>query len=200
MPPGPRPLPSLRTLRTWKFSQSIEMYWSGWKMRSLRSEVWLTRLAETSATQPSANSMRALAMSTAGVSTGKPLARTAVISLRAKLRIRSMSWIMRSSTTFTSMPRGLKIASRSDSMNSGRVIWSRTARIAGLNRSRCPTWNIKPWRAASSTSSAASSTVRVTGFSTRMCTPASRHAFATSWCSSVGTTIDATSMSRSTWL
>ena len=57
--------------------------------------------------------------------------------------IRSMSWIIRSSTTSTSVPRGWNGAMRCDSMNSGRSITSSSASTAALKRSRWPTWRMR---------------------------------------------------------
>ena len=60
------------------------------------------------------------------------------------LRITSRSWIMRSSTTSTSVPRSTKGARRWHSRNRGRVSRLDSSRIAGLKRSRWPTCRIRP--------------------------------------------------------
>src|SRR5262249_21932776 len=101
----PLPSGSRRHTRTRRSSKSSEKYASGWKMRSLRSRLSETRLAVTLAMQPLAKRSRALAMSTDGVSTGTPTASIARTGDGTMLRIRSRSWIMRSSTTSTSVPR-----------------------------------------------------------------------------------------------
>ena len=81
---------------------------------------------------------------------------------------------MRSSITLTSAPRPLNGASRWHSMKRTPVSPSRADRSAGLKRSTWPTWSLRPRRAASFVSSAASRLVRVIGFSTSTCTPCSR--------------------------
>ena len=83
-------------------------------------------------------------MSTWPVTTGMPEALMRTTGDFTKLRMMSMSWIMRSSTTLTSVPRFLKMPSRWDSMNMGRFTRPFKATTAGLNRSRCPTWRISP--------------------------------------------------------
>ena len=137
------------------------------------------RLAVTSATQPFANRMRALAMSISSVNTGAPIASIEAIGERTMCSIRSMSWIMRSSTTETSVPRGLNGASRFDSMKRGLDNSLATARITGLKRSRWPTCSTQRRSAAIAMSSRASSAVAVIGFSTRTWTPACRKSHAT---------------------
>ena len=69
------------------------------------------RLAVRFATQPFANSIRALAMSGVSLITETPLAWIFFTSDFTTLRMISISWIMRSSTTGTSVPRGLNSAS-----------------------------------------------------------------------------------------
>ena len=61
----------------------------------------------------------------------------------------SMSWIIRSSTTFTSVPRSRYGARRWHSMKRGDCRYGSAARIAALKRSRCPTCRMRPARAAS---------------------------------------------------
>ncbi|MBC7844707.1 MAG: hypothetical protein H7099_20560 [Gemmatimonadaceae bacterium] len=73
-------------------------------MRVLSRE---TRLAVIVATAPLANSRRAFAMSSVSVSTGTPTALTSITGLPTIVATRSMSWIIRSSTTATSAPRGV---------------------------------------------------------------------------------------------
>ena len=68
-----------------------------------------------------------------------PIASTDTTGERTMLKIRSMSWIIRSSTTSTSVPRCLNGASRADSMKRGTVRVGCTARTAALKRSRWPT-------------------------------------------------------------
>jgi hypothetical protein len=55
-----------------------------------------------------------------------------------ELRMTSRSWIIRSRTTSTSVPRSTNGARRWHSMKRGRVITPASARIAGLKRSRWP--------------------------------------------------------------
>ncbi len=62
---------------------------------------------------------------------------------------------------------------------------SRADNNAVLKRSTWPTWSLRPRRAASSLSSAASRLVRVIGFSTSTCTPCSRKNFASAKCAVV---------------
>ena len=64
---------------------------SGWKKRTLRTLSRLIRDAVTLATQPDANRIRALAMSTFGVSTGTPMASTESTSDRSTARMMSRS-------------------------------------------------------------------------------------------------------------
>ena len=111
-----------------------------------RSLLKLTRLAVTLTTQPPSKRRRALAMSSRPESTGTPTASTATSGVPTSSWIRSMSWIIRSSTTSTSVPRRLNGATRWDSTNSGRSSTSSSARIAALKRSRWPTWSTRPWR------------------------------------------------------
>ena len=87
-----------------------------------------------------------------------------------------MSWIMRSSTTATSAPRGVNGASRSLSMNRGRSTNGSAARIARLNRSTWPVCNTTPCACAAATSSSASSTVAAIGFSISTWRPRARAA------------------------
>ncbi len=74
-------------------------------MRILRSVFRLTREAVALATQPLAKRMRALAMSISAENTGVPTASMLTIGAPTMVCTMSMSWIMRSSTTFTSVPR-----------------------------------------------------------------------------------------------
>ena len=71
-----------------------------------------TRLDVTFAIQPLAKLIRALAMSGLSVRTGTPTASTRCTGERTKLAIMSMSWIMRSNTTSTSVPRSTNGAKR----------------------------------------------------------------------------------------
>ena len=71
-----------------------------------------TRLAVTLAMHPLAKRSRAFAMSTEGVSTGTPTASTERSAEGTMVRMTSKSWIMRSETTSTSVPRSVKGASR----------------------------------------------------------------------------------------
>ena len=105
-------------------------------------------------------------MSTNGVSTGTPTAATELTRPPTNVRTRSMSWIIRSSTTATSAPRGLNGASRSLSMKRGASTYGNAARTARLNRSTCPVCTSAPVRAAIASSASASSSVVAIGFST----------------------------------
>ena len=117
-------------------------------MRSFRIRSRDTRLAVMFATAPESNARRAFAMSTNGVSTGTPTARTDRATCPpTSVSTRSMSWIIRSSTTATSDPRGLNGASRSLSMNRGASTYGSAARTARLNRS---TWPVCTMRAVRS--------------------------------------------------
>ena len=136
-------------------------------MRSLRSRLRLMRLAVTLATQPPTKPMRALAMSMVSDSTEMPLAEIDSISRSTRCRIRSISWIIRSSTTLTSVARAVNGASRVDSMKRGPSSRSETPSSTLLKRSMWPTCSTSPPARASAISSAASSTVVVTGFSIR---------------------------------
>jgi hypothetical protein len=146
-----------------------------------------TRLAVISATAPPSKTSLALAMSIRDVSTGVPTAWNESRGLSTRPSTRSMSWIIRSSTTPTSVPRGPNGASRSDSRKRGSSRCGRAPRTAGLYRSTWPTAILSPRRSARSTRSSASSRVPATGFSTRTWQPASRAARATGWWSEVGT-------------
>ena len=146
------------------------------------------RLTVMLAVQPSVNTMRALAMSVSGVTTGAPAVRIWSMSAWTMERMMSMSWIIRSSTTSTSVPRSLNTDSRCASMNSGWVSSGCMASTAGLNRSRWPTWRMRPRSRARAMRSSASARVVVMGFSTSTSRLASRQVRATSWCSTVGTT------------
>ena len=119
-----------------------------------------TRLAVMFATAPDEKTRRALAMSTNDVRIGTPTACTWSTCSPTSVRIRSMSWIIRSSTTATSAPRGLNGASRSLSMKRGRSTYASAPRIARLNRSTCPVWISAPVRSAIARSSSASASVR----------------------------------------
>ena len=112
-------------------------------MRSLRSVFRLTREAVALATQPFAKRMRALAMSISSENTGVPTASMAAIGAPTMVCTMSMSWIMRSSTTFTSVPRSRYGASRWHSMKRGDFRYGSAARIAALKRSRCPTCRMR---------------------------------------------------------
>ena len=141
-----------------------------------------TRLAVMFATAPASNVMRAFAMSTNGVNTGTPTAETDATPPPTNVRTRSMSWIIRSSTTATSEPRGLNGASRSLSMNRGASTNGSAARTARLNRSTCPVCSTAPVRRAIASSSSASSSVVAIGFSISTCSPRSSAGAATAKC------------------
>jgi hypothetical protein len=79
-----------------------------------------TRLAVRFATQPSANSSRAFAMSSLSESTATPTAETVSGTAPTQSSTMSMSWIMRSNTTSMSSERGWNSARRWASMNLGR--------------------------------------------------------------------------------
>ena len=98
------------------------------RSREMRLDVML-------ATAPESNVTRALAMSSIGVSTGTPTAEMSRASEPTSVSSRSMSWIIKSSTTATSDPLGLNGASRSLSMNLGLLTCGSAARTARLNRS-----------------------------------------------------------------
>ena len=163
-------------------------------MRSFRSRLSDTRLAVTLAMQPFAKRSRAWAMSTDGVRTGTPTASMERTDEVVMLRIRSRSWIIRSSTTSTSVPRSVKGARRWHSMKRGRATMPSRTRMAGLKRSRCPTCSTRPRRAASSTSAFPSASVVVSGFSTSTSIPASSRSRDTAWWCWVGTATLAQSM------
>ena len=127
------------------------------------------RLDVRFATQPLLNSIRTFAISGVSVITPTPLAEMDFTSLFTMLKIISMSWIIRSSITLTSVPRGLNCANLCTSMNMGLSCMSCTARNAGLNLSTCPTWNFIPDSSASFTNCLASSIVLANGFSTKTC-------------------------------
>ena len=132
-----------------------------------------TRLAVMLATAPASNVIRALAMSTNGVSTGTPTADTERTPPPTNVRTRSMSWIIRSSTTATSEPRGLNGASRSLSMNRGAVdVRQRGAHGAveslDVTRLHAP----PPCARAIASSASASSSVVAIGFSIEHVQPA----------------------------
>jgi hypothetical protein len=83
-------------------------------------------------------------MSTFFDSTGSPTARTSRTGSPTSFSTMSRSWIIRSKTTSTSSDRGVNTLSRCTSKNIGRFSSPRTARTAGLNRSRCPTCTTRP--------------------------------------------------------
>ena len=76
--------------------------------------------------------------------TGTPTASTWTASDPSRLRSRSRSWIMRSSTTSMSRLRGENGASRWTSMKRGLLACLRNRSAAGLKRSTCPTWRTRP--------------------------------------------------------
>jgi hypothetical protein len=78
-----------------------------WKTRISRFFFRLMRLALRLATQPFSNSMRALAMSSVFESTLTPTLSILRIGDFTSASTMPMSWIIRSSTTPTSVPRGL---------------------------------------------------------------------------------------------
>ncbi len=145
------------------------------------------------ATAPPSKVTRALAMSVLPVSTGTPTASTVSTGRPASPRTRSMSWIIRSSTTATSVPRGLKGARRCDSMKRGSSRYGSQARSAPLKRSTCPVATLTPRDAAASTIRFASSSVEAIGFSISRWTPASIAASETSAWRVVGTATTAAS-------
>ena len=73
----------------------------------ISSSTALPAISDALATQPFAKRMRAFAISISPENTGLPMASMLSISLSASDCTRSISWIMRSSTTFTSVPRSL---------------------------------------------------------------------------------------------
>jgi hypothetical protein len=94
----------------------------------------------------------------------------------------SMSWIIMSSTTPTSTLRNVRGLMRVTSMNRASMPRRDMARMAGLNRSMCPTCVVTPVRRAVSAIRVAVATSFASGFSTRHATPAWRQATATdSW-------------------
>ena len=111
-----------------------------------------------------------------------------------------MSWIIRSRTTATSVPRGLNWASLCDSTNIGLISYPSSARIAGLNRSMCPTWIMSPFSLARRQSCSASAVVSVIGFSRKTCLPASSASQAAGKCALVLVAIvTASTPCRSSW-
>ena len=153
----------------------------------------LIRLAVRLATQPFSNVIRALAMSGLSLTTATPLACTFFTGDPTTVSTMSMSWIIRSSTTLTSVPRGLNCARRCVSMNMGRSKWGSAARKAGLKRSTWPICTFTPLLRASSTRSSASSIVLASGFSMNTCLPAFIASEADRWCVIVGVTISTAS-------
>ena len=98
----------------------------------------------------------------------------------------SMSWIMRSSTTFTSVPRSRYGASRWHSMKRGVLRYGSAARIAAIEALQVPDLQDQPVaRARVSMSSRACAGVSVIGFSTSTCAPASRKSRAMAKCAGV---------------
>src|SRR5437762_970461 len=158
-------------------------------MRIFRFRSREMRLEVMFATAPEVNVTRALAMSSVGVSTGTPTAEMSRAPAPTSVSSRSMSWIMRSSTTATSDPRGLNGASLSLSMNRGCLTCGSAARTARLKRSMWPICTITPFFPASARRASASSRVAVMGFSMNTCLPRSIAALATVKCADVGTTM-----------
>ncbi len=148
------------------------MYPLRWKMRSFRNRSRETRLAVMFATAPLSKVRRAFAMSTSVVITGIPAAERSVTLDPTTVCTRSMSWIMRSSTTGTSAPRGLNGASRLISTKPGWSTYGSAARTARLNRSTWPICTITPAFFAAASISSASSIVAAIGFSMSTCLPA----------------------------
>ena len=130
------------------------------------------RLAVRLATQPFSNSIRALVISGEWLITIALLADMCFTFDFTTLSMTSISCIIRSSTTGTSVPRGLNSAKRCASINIGSCIWWRTAVKAGLKRSTCPTCPFTWWASAKAIICSASSTVVAIGFSIKRCLPA----------------------------
>ncbi len=167
-------------------------------MRSLRTRSRASRLAVRLATAPEANSMRAVAMSTLGVTTPIPDARTSTTGSPTRASTRSRSWIIRSRITATSEPRAANGATRSDSMNRGDARYGAAARSARLKRSTWPVWSSTPAPSAAATSASRLARARAAiGFSISTCRPRASAASPTSWCAGVGTTTDTASTSAS---
>ena len=129
------------------------------------------RLAVKLATQPFSNSILALAISGVSLITDTPLALTFFTLDCTTLKIASISCIIKSSTTGTSVPRGLNSASRWASINIGFSIMFLVAINAGLNRSTWPTCPFTLFSLAKAIISRASSTVLEIGFSMKTCFP-----------------------------
>ena len=160
------------------------------------------RLDVMFATHPLSNSSRTFAMSADLLSTGTPTACTSFTALPTRWRMISRSWIIRSSTTLTSVPRGCRPsrgggygASRCASMNRGAAACCSRNPSTGLKRSTWPTCRIALCCRAAATRSCASSVVAAIGFSTSRCSPRASNPPATRWCRSVGTTMLAASIS-----
>src|SRR3989338_7641068 len=94
------------------------------------------RLAVTLATQPFSKRILALAISMSFERTGVPLASIwLMVELTIEV-IKSISWIIKSSTTFTSLLRGLNSIMRVDSINLGVFKTSWALIMMGLKRDR----------------------------------------------------------------
>src|SRR2546423_937380 len=120
----------------------MEAYASELKTRSFRSTFNASRDAVMFATHPLAKVRRALQISSGAG--GAPITLTPTASIRATVdrasfSTMSMSWIIMSSTTPTSMLRKVNGLIRMTSMNRGSTASLLIERIAGLNRSMCPT-------------------------------------------------------------
>ena len=146
-----------------------------------RSLLKLTRLAVTLATQPPAKRSLALAMSSRPESTGTPTASSASSGRPTRSWIRSMSWIIRSSTTSTSVPRSRegRDAVRFDEQRPVDHVVERQQRgIEALEMADLKD-PLAAWRRARSGRSASARVVAM-GFSTRTCRPPSSRRLATS--------------------
>ena len=121
--------------------KSSERYASFAKMRSLRIGVWEIRLAVTLATAPFSNLMRALAISSSSDTTATPEASMDFTGDLTSERMTSISWIMRSSTTATSLPRGWNCAMRCDSKKRGSSRYGSAAKQRGIKPLDMPNLN-----------------------------------------------------------
>ena len=166
------PFRSTPRLRSRKFTAISPSRPSTLNRRSIVSD---TRDAVTTADRPEGKRKRATAKSGWSETTRAPVACTSAGSSPASVSTRSMSWIIRSSTTDTSRLRGRNGAARTASHDSAasRPGASTTARKAAEKRSIWPTCSTLPCLAARAARASASASVAAMGFSMNRCRPAS---------------------------
>ena len=153
-----------------------ETYSDGAKTRNLRVFFGEIREAVRLATQPPSNAIRALAMSSFGVSTESPDGPD--LGDRASARAHSTiwrSWIMRSLTTSTSTLRPVNAPSRCTSTNRGsREQGEARSRRPGCSARRGPPGRSSPRRAPAPAGRRLRRSVTAIGFSIRTSRPRSR--------------------------